>query len=342
MSTADDQRYSRQTLFPAIGKQGQAAIRQSCVVLVGCGALGSHLAECMVRAGVGELHLIDRDFVEASNLQRQALYTEEHAQNAAPKAQAAADVLRTYNSDVKIIPHVSDLTPENAEDLLEDADLILDATDNFESRLLINDYAIKNGLPWIYCACVAARAMCMPVLPGESACLACLLDDLPLGGETCDTTGIIMPAVLAAVGMAAAEALKLLAGDRDAVIRELRLKDLWSGKEQSLAMGKPVAGCRCCDAREFAYLSGRKASAAIKLCGRNSVQLISRDQRALSLADLAERLRASAPLLAQNEFLVRFAHRDLEITVFADGRTLVSGTTDPAHARAAVAQLLGA
>jgi len=335
------ERYSRQMLFAPIGKAGQARIRASSVAIVGCGALGTHLAEVMTRAGVGELCLIDRDFVEASNLQRQGLFTQADALASAPKAHAAKLALQAINSDVQITSEVCDLTPESAEDLLEDFDLILDATDNFETRLLINDVAVKAGIPWIYSACVASRALCMPILPGKSACLACLMDELPLHAETCDTSGIIMPAVLAAVAMASAEALKLLSGQHDAIICALRAQDVWSGEHQRIQTGKPLADCACCGAREFGWLSGRKASAAIKLCGRNSVQVLRRGDSARDLTALESRLSSVTSVLARNEFLLRLQHRELTLTCFADGRVLVGGTTDIARARSAVAQVLG-
>lgn len=336
-----NERYSRQLLFPPIGREGQARIHRASVLLVGCGALGTHLAELLVRAGVGELRIVDRDIVEASNLQRQGLFTEADASNFAPKASAAERALRAINSEVRVVTHVSDVDHESIEDFAEGTSLIVDATDNFETRLLINDYSVRYGTPWVYAACVASRAMSMPVLPGQSACLACLMDDIPALSESCDTAGIIMPAVLSAVAMAGAEALKLLAGRRDDLVLALRSHDLWTGEYQSLTSVHKLPGCRACDRREFPWLDGRAASQAIKLCGRNAVQLRPDQARAPDLSRLASTWRESGRGVQMNELMLRTCEGELSLTLFPDGRALITGTTDFGRAKSLYARLVG-
>ncbi len=337
-------RHARQARFAPIGPTGQQHIANSTVLLVGCGALGTHYAELLTRAGVRHLRIIDRDFVDLTNLQRQGLFTEAHAAAGTPKAIAAAQTLSAIDSRATIEPIVDDLTHDNAEDHATGANLIIDGTDNFETRFLLNDLSLKTNTPWIYTACVAATAVVMPILPGQTACLTCILEATPASdGGSCETAGIIMPAVLAAVAFGGAEALKLLAHQPQAVTRELRTFDLWGGQIARIHTHQPAPNCPSCARREFGYLSGRLASAAIKLCGRNSVQLRpATPMSAEQYSTTTQRLATAWPILAHNEYLIRLdAGTGLELTLFRDGRTLITGTTDPATARSLAARLLG-
>ncbi|MCC7508880.1 MAG: ThiF family adenylyltransferase [Planctomycetes bacterium] len=333
-------RYSRQELFGPIGAQGQARIRASHVLLVGCGALGTHLAEFCVRAGVGELHIVDRDFVEESNLQRQSLFTESDARNALPKAEAARRALQGVNSDVRVWAHVVDFTFRNAMKLSEDATLVLDGTDNFETRFLVNDLAVRRNIPWVYAGCVGSRATCMPVIPGRSACLRCMLEDQPpAGGETCDTTGVIMPAVMQAVAWASVVALKIMSGNEGALFKKMYSADLWTGERQILDATTPRPDCPCCGKREYPWLEGQRASKAVTLCGRDSVQLS--PDGAFDYEAARQRIRAATKLTTENDFLLRAQAGDLTLTLYRDGRALVHGTDDEARSRALYARLVG-
>lgn len=333
-------RYSRQELFTPIGPEGQKRIRASRVLLVGCGALGTHLAEFCVRAGVGALTIVDRDFVEDSNLQRQSLFTETDAKQALPKAVAAERALRAINSEVQVRGVVDDLTFRNAAKHAHGATLILDATDNFETRLLINDLAVSTDTPWVYAGCVASRATCMPVVPGHGACLRCLLEDQPAaGGETCDTSGVIMPAVLQAVAWASVVALKLLTGNDAALFKKMYVSDLWSGERQIIGASEARKDCPCCGKREFPWLRGEKASRTAVLCGRDSVQIT--PEGAFEFEAAKANLRKAANVIAENEYLVRAGFNGLTLTVYRGGRVLVSGTDDAARARDVAARAIG-
>jgi molybdopterin/thiamine biosynthesis adenylyltransferase len=337
------ERYSRQILFAGLGEEGQERLLASSAVLVGCGALGSFTANLLVRAGVGRLRIIDRDFVEASNLQRQTLFEEADAREALPKAVAAERRLRAANVDAEIEAVVGDLTPRNAVEILSGFALILDGTDNFETRLLMNDAAISLGMPWIYAAVVGSYGITMTILPGETACLACLVetDQLPItqGYEpTCDTAGVLNSAVGLVASMESAEAIKLLAGRRAALNGLLFACDVWSGRAQSVRVSRNP-DCRACVRREFRYLEG-EAQPHITMCGRDSVQIHER-RRALDLAELSERLRVTASDVRHNGFLLRFRVAPYEMTVFSDGRAIIKGTQDPAIARSLYARYIG-
>ncbi len=335
-------RYSRQELFAPIGPQGQRRISQSRVLLVGCGALGTHLAEFCVRAGVGELTIIDRDIIEESNLQRQGLFTEDDLWQALPKAEAARRRLAAVNGQAQINAVVGEFSAANALDLARGRTLILDGTDNFETRFIINDAAIKLGVPWIYAACVGATAAAMAVLPGSTACLKCLLEELPgAGGETCDTAGVVMPAVLAAVALAGAEALKILSGACDATTKKLVTHDLWTGARAQLDASRPRADCPACVRRELVHLEGGGVARAAFLCGRNSVQ-VRPAAAGFDFAQARKGLERAAKPVATNEFLVRVSFEGSEVTLFADGRALVHGTDDVARAKSLYARLVGA
>jgi adenylyltransferase/sulfurtransferase len=329
-------------LFAGIGTEGQQRLLASRAAIVGCGAIGAATANLLVRAGVGYLRIIDRDFVEPSNLQRQTLFDESDALNALPKAVAAERKLRSINSTVAVEGVVADLSPRNAETLLGGVDLLLDGTDNFETRFLINDFAVKSALPWIYAAGVASYGLTMTVRPGATACLACLLEtDTPAQGldETCDTIGVLGPLVNLIASLEAAEALKLLSGRSEALHGRLISCDVWTGRMQSICVARH-SQCRACVRREFTYLEG-EAQPHITMCGRDSVQIHERS-RALDLGVLGIRLRPLVEDVRLNDFLLRFRIAPYEMTVFADGRAILKGTQDPAVARSLYSRYIGA
>jgi adenylyltransferase/sulfurtransferase len=334
-----DQRYSRQVLFPGIGLDGQRRLAAARVAVVGCGATGSALAGLLARAGVGWLRIIDRDYVEPSNLQRQSLFDESDAAESLPKAIAAARKIAAFNSEIVVEPQVSDLVPHNIADLLEGAHLVLDGTDNFETRYLLNDFCVQNALPWIYTAAVASYAVTLNILPGKTACLACLFPDAPRGSlETCETAGILGPAVHLAASFSAAEALKLLVGAEDRMRRTLLSFDLWTNQRAEVAAAQPRAGCQACGERNFLHLAG-EGRPHITLCGRNSVQIHER-HRPLDFAEVAERLSAHGTV-RHNDFVLKFWREPYEMTLFPDGRAIIKGTTDTAIARSLYARYLG-
>lgn len=333
------EKYSRQILFTGLGEEGQRRLLKSSAVLVGCGALGTSTANLLVRAGVGRLRIVDRDFVEPSNLQRQTLFDEADACDALPKAVAAERKLRAINSGVTVEGVVGDLTPANAEELLAGFELILDGTDNFETRFLINDAAVKMSVPWVYAAAVASYGVTMTVRPGETACLACLMESGEAGVmETCDTAGILGAIVGVISSLQAAEATKVLAGKFDALHGRLISCDVWTGRFQALRVARN-ADCRACARREFLYLTG-KAQPHLTMCGRDSVQVHERGRR-LDLEELRTRLAATVDEVRNNEFLLRFRVAPYEMTVFSDGRAIIKGTQDPAVARSLYARYIG-
>jgi molybdopterin-synthase adenylyltransferase len=344
MKPEQREKYSRQILFHGIGEAGQERLLQSSAVLIGCGALGTVTANLLVRSGVGRLRIIDRDLVEASNLQRQTLFEEADAHKALPKAVAAERRLRAINSDVCVEGVISDVTPGNALSLLSGFGILLDGTDNFETRLLLNDVAVFLRVPWIYAAAVGSYGVTMTVRPAETPCLACLLEgeeQAALAGaeQTCDTAGIINAAAGVVASIEAAEAVKLLVGKPEALHERLVSCDVWNGKFQSIRVGRDP-NCRACARREFTFLRG-EAQPHITMCGRDSVQIHERS-RSLDLNGLGRRLEASAHEVRSNDFLLRFRVPPYEITVFANGRAIVKGTTDPAVARSLYARYIGA
>jgi len=338
------ERYSRQILFAGIGEEGQERLLQSSAVLVGCGALGTVSAGLLVRAGVGSLRIIDRDFVELSNLQRQGLFEELDARESLPKAVAAERRLRAINSDVKIEGVVSDLTPKNAGELLAGFSLILDGTDNFESRLLINDAALLLKTPWIYAAAVGSYGLTFTVRPEATACFACLVEaehDAPRNGfeETCDTAGILNSAASLIASIQATEAIKILSGNSAALSERLVSSDVWMNRFQSIRVARNPS-CRACALHKFTYLEG-EAQPHVTMCGRDSVQIHERS-RQLDLAELGRRLERSSVGVRSNDFLLRFQIPPYEMTVFSDGRAVVKGTQDPSVARSLYARYVGA
>jgi len=328
-------------LFAGVGPQGQQRLLSSSAVIVGCGAIGAAVANLLTRAGVGRLRILDRDFVETSNLQRQILFDENDAKEALPKAVAAERKLRALNSDVAIEGVVADLHSKNIEELLSGFPLILDGTDNFETRFLINDFAVHSGTPWIYAAAVASYGLSFVVRPRRTACLACLLETEGTLGleETCDTVGVLGPIVNLIASLEAAEALKLLSGNDKNLHGRLISCDLWTGRFQSVQPERNPA-CRACARGEYLYLEG-EAQPHITMCGRNSVQIHERG-RALDLSALERRLSSTIPGVRQNGFLLRFQVAPYEMTVFPDGRAILTGTQDPAVARSIYAKYIGA
>lgn len=346
MSGADQnwERYSRQLLFSPIGIAGQVRLSQSRVVVIGCGALGASSAEMLARAGVGFLRLIDRDVLEPSNLGRQATYTAVDAQEGRPKASALAAHLLAYNPTIAVEPRVCHLDSQCVDELLAGFDLYLDATDNFETRYLVNDFAIRERKPWIYGACVAARGLTSVILPGETPCLRCLFPDPPPPGtsETCDTTGIIAPAATIVAGIQVAEALKLLVGAKEAVRRSLLSIELWPFRilEVGGADG-PSPECPACGRGEFPFLDRSLRRRASVACGRNAVQLMPQSGApSIDLAGLELRLRETYPCRRQ-DCVLRVEVKPFVLTVFDDGRVLVVGTSDPERARVLHDQVIG-
>jgi adenylyltransferase/sulfurtransferase len=346
------ERYSRQVLFAPIGEKGQQQLRRGHAAIVGVGATGAATASLLTRAGVGRITLIDRDYVEPSNLQRQVLFDEDDARQSLPKAEAARRHLALVNSGIAVRAHVADLTPHNAEELIADAHIILDCTDNFETRYLINDLCVRDGRPWIYAAAVGAYAATMNILPNilprpetkaavyePTSCLACLFPETPSGHvETCDTAGILSSAVNFAASLQVTEALKLLTGQPECMRRTLLAYDLWTGERSEVAAGRPRPDCKVCGQRQFAVLSG-EGRPMITLCGRNSVQ-IHEHFRPVDLAALAHRLEPLGEVRA-NGLLLRFRTPAYTITVFPDGRALIQGTTDVGRARSLYARYIG-
>ena len=326
-------------LFPGIGAAGQQRLGAARAAIVGCGATGSALAALLARAGVGYLRIIDRDYVEPSNLQRQGLFDEADAAEALPKAIAAGRKIAAFNHEISVEPHVDDLTPGNAADLLANVQLILDGTDNFETRYLINDYAVQNHVPWIYTAAVASYGVAMNVLPGETACLACIFPDSPSGVvETCDTSGILNTAVNEVASLSATEAIKIFVGAREQLRRTLLSVDVWTNERSEIRTGGPKPGCRCCGQRDFVHLRG-ESRPPISLCGRNSVQ-IHEKHRPIDFREMESRLKAHGQV-RHNEFALRFFREPFEMTLFPDGRAIIKGTTDIGVARSLYARFVG-
>jgi len=335
-------RYSRQELFAGIGPEGQAKIRAARVVVVGCGALGSSLAEMMVRAGVAGLTVVDRDYVEESNLQRQSLFEEADAAAGMPKAVAAEAKLRRINSDVEVRGVVADLSTENADELLKGADLVLDGTDNFEARFLVNDVCVREGIPWVYGACVGAYGLALLVRPRVSPCLRCVLEEMPApgSGPTCDTAGVVAPIVHVVAGIQAGEALKVLAGRTESLLPGVVSVDLWQGLFEVMDLRGRAPWCPACTEGRYDYAVKGAAGASAVLCGRDAVQIRAPRGTRVDLAGLAARLAAAGSVTA-NEHLVRFVGPDAELVVFGEGRAIVKGVRDAAQARGVYAKYVG-
>ena len=334
-----DERYSRQTRFAGLGEEGQKRLANSRVAIVGCGALGTAQAELLARAGVGTIRVIDRDYVERSNLQRQLLFDEQDAASGLPKAIAAANHLRAINTSIAIDPVVADLVAPNAEHLLSDVQLILDGTDNFETRYLLNDFAIDRNLPWVYGAAVGSFGMKMPVIPGRTCCLSCMKSAAPTSAQpTCETSGVL-GSITAVIGaLQVADALKILACGPESVAAQITTIDVWSGEVVQFPEPPANPECSTCGRREFPYLKGGYR-APITLCGHNAVQIYD-ETRTLDLRELAERLQAAGSVRA-NDFALRFDIPPYQMTIFPDGRAIIKGTVDIGVARSLYSKYIG-
>jgi molybdopterin/thiamine biosynthesis adenylyltransferase len=335
-------RYARQLIFPGIGHEGQQRLLDAHVVLVGCGADGTVIADRLVRAGIGHLTIVDRDFIELNNLQRQVLYDEDDLANNLPKAVAAARKLRRINSQVEIQGLVADLNPENAEDLLAGTDLVMDGTDNFEARYIINDVCVKYNIPWVYCGVVSSYGMTMTIVPHRTPCLRCVFAEAPPPGTTatCDTAGILGPIVSVMAGIAAAEGIKLLVnkGERNSGIIHI---DLWENSFNAFDSGSPRPDCPTCGLGEYEFLDWESGTQTVSLCGRDAVQIRVPGAQQVSLADLARRLQAVGQVTAANDYLLRFKVDEYEITLFADARAIIKGTSDETVARSVYSKYIG-
>ena len=335
-------RYSRQILFPEIGRTGQERLLNSRVLLIGCGALGASHAEMLARAGVGKLRIVDRDFVEFTNLQRQTLYKESDAAERLPKAVAAKNRIAEINSGVEVDGVIADVNHSNIESLIKDCDLVLDGTDNFQIRYLLNDACVKNDKIWIYGAAVSSYGTTMTIIPGETPCLRCIFEEMPDAGSspTCDTAGVIMPIIATVSAVQVTEALKILVGKTDALHGSLMQFDIWQNDWRKIKLGKPNADCKTCGLHEFEFLDAESQEFSAVLCGRDAVQIAPPNPINLDLKALAEKL-GNLTDVKQNEYLVRFTSGENEITVFRDARAIIRGTDDVSIARSLYAKFIG-
>lgn len=334
-------RYIRQTIFASLGEAGQQRLLAARVVLVGCGATGTVIANHLVRAGVGGLRIVDRDYIELNNLQRQLLFDEDDIEAGLPKAVAAANKLRRINSTVAVVPVVADIHAGNIVQLVQDADLIMDGTDNFETRYLLNDVAVKLGKPWIYTGVIGSYGTTMTILPGETACLRCYMGDMPAPGTTptCDTAGVLGPSVAVLASIAAGEALKLLGGFGD-LNRGMIHYDLWDNTFEVFDLGGPQLTCPACGQHNFEFLAATRGTQTLTLCGRQAVQVSVSGDSALNLRRLAEALRPLGTV-RYNDYLLKAEIEGHSLTVFPDARAIIGGTDDPDVARTLYARYIG-
>ncbi len=337
-----NERYSRQILFREIGRSGQEKLLDSRVLLVGCGALGAAHAEMLARAGVGKLRIVDRDFVEYTNLQRQTLFKESDADERLPKAIAAKNRIGEINSEIEVEAIVADLNHSNIESLIEGCDVVLDGSDNFQVRYLLNDACVKHNTKWVYGAAVSSYGTTMTIIPGKTPCLRCIFDEMPDVGSspTCDTAGVIMPIIATVSATQVAEALKILVGDLESLHGSLMQFDIWANDRQRIKLGAPNADCKTCGERDFEFLDAEQGEFSAVLCGRNAVQIAPPNATNLDLESLAERLQFLVAVNV-NEYLLRFDAGENEMTVFRDGRAIVKGTDDIAVARSLYAKFIG-
>jgi len=336
-------RYARQMRFPPIGVDGQRKLLASRALVIGCGALGSVIANTLARAGVGNLRLVDRDFLELNNLQRQVLYDEDDVAAGLPKAIAAKNRLAKINSQIEIDAVVADVDHTNILRLLSGVDCLVDGTDNFETRFLLNDAAVKLGIPWIYGGCLGAEGQTLTILPGETPCLRCLMPDPPPPGSspTCDSAGILGTVIGVIASWEANEAIKILSGHRDQTSKVWTVLDLWDSTVRQIKLaGSKAADCPCCTRREFPWLAGERGSHTAILCGRNAVQLSFPGKGAVSLDQLADKL-AAVGQVTKNKYLVRATIGQYQLTVFPDGRAVIGGTEDVSEARSVYAKFVG-
>ena len=338
-----DERYSRQILFAEIGRAGQEKLLNARVLIVGCGALGASHAEMLSRAGVGQLKIVDRDFVEFTNLQRQTLFKESDAVERLPKAIAAKTRIAEINSGIHVEAIVADVNQSNVEQLISDGDLVLDGTDNFQIRYLLNDACVKLGKTWVYGAAVSSYGTTMTIVPGETPCLRCIFEDMPdaAGSPTCDTAGVIMPIIAMVSAVQVTETIKLLVGDVGSLHRSLVQFDVWQNDWRKIKLGKPNPDCPTCGQRVFEFLDADNQEFSAVLCGRDAVQIAPPRSTTIDLESLAKKL-GHITNVKQNEYLVRFSSEGNEITVFRDGRAIVKGTDDISVARSLYARYIGA
>jgi len=337
-----NERYSRQIRFAPIGETGQARIEASRVTLIGLGALGTVASDLLARAGVGSLQLVDRDFVELSNLQRQSLFDEDDVRNNLPKAIAAAAKLKRINSKIRVDAVVEDVNPATVEDLIGSADLVLDGLDNFESRFVLNDASNKLNKPWIYTAAVGSYGLVMPVLPGQTPCLRCLLGNLPAPGTspTCESAGVIAPITHTIASIQVAEALKLLTGHVNADDIRVISYEIWAHHFQKINLGRDVMNsCPVCSEQRYEYLNGNPLR-TVTLCGRNAVQLIPGVKAELNFNELAKSIQAFGTVQF-NDFLLKCSSPPYELTLFKDGRAIVKGTEEAGLARSVYSKMVG-
>ena len=344
-SMPDLSRYARQTIYPGIGQAGQRQLLAARVVVIGCGATGTVIANHLARAGVGTLIIVDRDFIELNNLQRQLLFDETDLAANLPKAIAAQNKLRAINSEITIEGIVSDVNAENVEALIQDASLVMDGTDNFEVRYIINDACLKHNIPWIYTGAVGSYGMSQTIIPGETPCLRCLYPSPPPAGTaaTCDTAGVVGPVVGAIASVSATEAIKWLVGQGEQN-RGVIYLDLWDLSLEQIPTGHPKSDCPACGQGEYAFLAEEVGSQSVSLCGRDAVQIrpTNGGRQLLRLDQVAAQLRQVAEIRAANDFLVRFAiPPNYEITLFADARAIIKGTDDETVARSLYAKYIG-
>ncbi len=335
-------RYSRQARFRGIGTAGQERLRASRVLVVGCGALGTVAVDLLARGGVGQITIIDRDFVELSNLQRQLLFEEADAAAGVPKAVAAAQAVGRINSEVTVRPVVADVTPDNVEQFVAEAQVVLDGTDNFETRYLLNDACVKRGVPWIYGGAIGSTGVSMTVLPGETPCFRCKFPDPPEAGAvaTCETAGVLSSTVLTVAAVQWTEAVKVLVGDRDHLRNGLLVFDLWSSEHRQPGQIRPRPDCPCCGRRHFEFLEAQATSRTASLCGRDAVQVSPGRPMRLDLAELGRRLHGVG-VANSTRYLVRLAVGAHELTIFPDGRAIIKGTNDVTTARSLYARYVG-
>lgn len=338
------ERYSRQMRFFGIGEAGQRKLLDAHVTLCGCGALGTVIANALVRSGVGHVRIVDRDFIETHNLQRQVLFDEHDVAENLPKAEAAARKLAAINSTVYVEPIVTDIDRTNIEELTRDADLVLDGTDNFEIRYLINDVSVKLGKPWVYGGSIGSHGQSMTILPGETPCLRCVFEAAPAPGEagTCETAGVLSPVVNIVASYQVAEAMKILTGQRERINRELIYVDVWENISRRIKIAplKDKVDCPCCKHRRFEWLDGHQGSQTTSLCGRNAVQVAHRHAGKLNFEDMARHLEMMGEV-SFNRFLLKFTADGHEFTVFPDGRAIIKGTSDIEKARTLYAKYIG-
>jgi adenylyltransferase/sulfurtransferase len=337
-----NERYSRQILFSGIREEGQSRLLESRALIVGCGALGSAHAESLARAGVGKLRIADRDFVEASNLQRQTMFTESDASERIPKAVAAQNHIREINSEIEVEAEVTDVNHSNIENLVRDCDVVLDGTDNFATRYLINDACVKHEINWIYGAAVGSYGVTMTILPHQTPCLRCVFEEAPpaASAPTCDTAGVIMPVISVVSAVQVTEALKLLTGQPENLNKSLMQFDVWRNEWRRINPGPPSPDCPTCARGVFETLEATSGDFAAVLCGRNAVQISPSQSTRLNFEELAERLRPTGEVKF-NDYLLRFRTGEFEMTIFQDARSIIRGTSEIKTARSLYAKFVG-